>query len=62
MYASIGVLYNFPIPYTWLISILMEESDPTNLHTVSQYHSYWWIGNVKSQAISSHDIDLICPQ
>ena len=42
-----------------LISFLMKDK---NLPTVSysQYHGCWWPGDMRSQNISSHSIDLVC--
>ena len=30
--------------------------------TYSQYHGCWWSGDTRSQSISNHGIDLVCPK
>ena len=37
---------------------LLPLTDIFFLH--SQYHGYWWLGDGRTQAISSHDIDIMC--
>ena len=44
-----------------LRSLNFTSKDDKFIHSAySQYHSYWWPGDARSQAINSHDIDLVC--
>ena len=45
---------------TQVIKILPQDQDLHILH--SQYHGCWCAGDVRSQYISSHDIDLVKPR
>ena len=36
--------------------------DKVLLPLPNQYHSCWWPGDTRSQDISSHGIDLVCPE
>ena len=42
--------------HSMLEFILKKHKSMLNLH--NQYHTYWWLGDSKSQNISQPDIDL----